>query len=130
MAGIGFDTTGPLSLNESPFSLVAAPRVDQRGAILAPTETSMSRPPGDRVLRAISDDGAFRVITVETTCTARGAVEAQRVHGPHLGIFADLITGAVLVRETMSPDLRVQAILQAEDHKSRMIADAHPDATT
>jgi len=87
-------------------------------------------PQRDRVLRAISDDGAFRVITVESTETTRGAIDAQRVKGTLAGIFAELLTGSVLVRETMAPDLRVQAILQAEDQKSRMVADAQPDATT
>lgn len=84
---------------------------------------------GDHVLRAISDDGAFRVITVQSTEMTRAAIEAQRVTGTVAGLFADLLTGAVLVRETMSPDLRVQAILQG-DPKCRMVADAHPDATT
>ena len=88
------------------------------------------QPQRDRVLRAISDDGAFRVITVQSTSTARAAVEAQRVRGKLAGVFAEVLTGAVLVRETMAPDLRVQAILQAADHKSRMVADAQPDATT
>lgn len=90
----------------------------------------MGAPQRDRVLRAISDDGAFRVITVESTETTRGAIDAQRVKGTLAGIFAELLTGSVLVRETMAPDLRVQAILQAEDQKSRMVADAQPDATT
>ena len=32
----------------------------------------------DSVLRAITDDGAFRVITVDTTATVRLAIEAQK----------------------------------------------------
>ena len=83
----------------------------------------------DRVLRAITDDGAFRVITVRSTETVRGALAAQKP-GKASKIFADLITGAILVRETMSPDLRVQAIMQSGDNKSSMVADAHPDGST
>jgi molecular chaperone Hsp33 len=84
----------------------------------------------DTALRAITDDGAFRVIAVRTTETVRGAIAAQNTTGDSARLFADLLTGTILIRETMSPDLRVQAILQGDDRHSRMIADAHPDATT
>ena len=35
----------------------------------------------DSVLRAITDDGAFRVITARTTETIRGALRAQGAKG-------------------------------------------------
>ncbi len=84
----------------------------------------------DTVLRAITDDGSFRAIALETTCTVRDAIEAQRPEGSLRRIFADFLTGAVLVRESMSPELRVQCILQADDGRSHIVADAHPDGTT
>jgi molecular chaperone Hsp33 len=84
----------------------------------------------DTALRAITDDGAFRVIAVRTTETVRGAIAAQRVQGELGRTFAELLTGGILIRETMSPDLRVQAILQGDDGASRMVADAHPDGTS
>ncbi len=86
-------------------------------------------PREDRVYRAMTDDGAFRVVTARTTDTVRAAIEAQKAGraGP---AFADLLTGAILMRETMSPDLRVQVIMQSTDHKCSMVADAHPDGST
>jgi molecular chaperone Hsp33 len=85
----------------------------------------------DNVLRAITDDGAFRVLACETTATVRGAIEAQKAETPDLTrIFADLLTGAILVRESMSPDHRLQAILQGDNPRARMIADTHPDGAT
>lgn len=85
----------------------------------------------DTVLRAITDDGAFRVIAADTTATVRGALEAQRIGTAELSrTFADLITGAVLVRESMAPDNRLQAILQGDDQRARMVADTHPDGST
>jgi molecular chaperone Hsp33 len=86
--------------------------------------------PEDKALRAMTDDGAFRVIAVRTTQTVRGALEAQKVSGEDGRLFADLLTASVLIRETMSPDLRVQCILQGDDKKGRMVADAHPDGST
>ena len=85
----------------------------------------------DTVLRAITDDGAFRVIAADTTATVRGALEAQLPEGLELvRTFADLLTGAVLVRESMAPDNRLQAILQGDDPRARMVADTHPDGAT
>lgn len=85
----------------------------------------------DRVLRAITDDGAFRVIAVDTTATVRGAIAAQKPETPELTrLFGDTLTGAVLVRESMAPDNRLQAILQGDNPRTRMIADTHPDGST
>ncbi len=85
---------------------------------------------GDHVVRAITEDGAFRVITVKTTNTARGVIAAQRAQGSRARLLAEMLTGAVLVRETMAPDLRVQGILQGNDPKTRIVADSFPDGTT
>lgn len=87
-------------------------------------------PPADSVLRAITDDGAFRVITARTTETVRGAIRAQRPSGPMARTFGDLITGAVLFRETMAPDLRVQGILRGAEGTGSLVADSHPSGMT
>jgi molecular chaperone Hsp33 len=85
----------------------------------------------DSVLRAITDDGSFRVIACDTTATVRGALAAQKAETAELTrTFADLLTGAVLVRESMSPDNRLQAILQGDNPRARMVADTHPDGST
>jgi len=83
----------------------------------------------DTALRAITDDGAFRVIAVRTTQTVREAGDAQDARGDVRRLFGELLTGSILIRHTMAPDLRVQAILQADDRASRMIADANPDGS-
>ncbi|HEX7667374.1 MAG TPA: Hsp33 family molecular chaperone HslO [Polyangiaceae bacterium] len=87
----------------------------------------------DRALRALTDEHAFRVITVDTTETVKNAILAQKVTGPAADLFAELVTGAVLVRETMAPDLRLQAILQSGEAQTwewRLIADAQPEGMT
>jgi molecular chaperone Hsp33 len=93
--------------------------------VRAKTRHAMS-PTEDTILRAITDDGAFRVITTRTTHMVRGAVAAQKAQGDVAQVLADLLTGAVLVRESMAPDLRVQLVLQAEA-RARLVADTHPD---
>ncbi|MEI7892567.1 MAG: Hsp33 family molecular chaperone HslO [Myxococcales bacterium] len=84
----------------------------------------------DFALRAITEDGAFRVMAVRTTDTVVRASELQGLSGESARVFADLLTGTVLVRETMAPDLRVQGILQGSNGRSRMVADAHPQGAT
>jgi molecular chaperone Hsp33 len=84
----------------------------------------------DRVVRSITDDGAFRVITAMTTETVRGAVAAQGARGPTARRFGELITGAILVREAMAPALRVQSILKGKLRKGSLVADSHPDGTS
>jgi molecular chaperone Hsp33 len=83
----------------------------------------------DTVLRAITDDGAFRVITARTTHTVRGAIEAQNAGGETARHFGDLLTASILFRETMAPNLRVQGILKGSAGGS-VIADSHPSGQT
>ena len=84
----------------------------------------------DSVLRAITDDGAFRVITVSTTQTVGGAVAAQGVTGATARHFGDLLTGSILFRETMAPNLRVQGIVKGSGGSGSLIADSHPSGQT
>jgi molecular chaperone Hsp33 len=86
--------------------------------------------PRDSVLRAMTDDGAFRVITASTTNTVRGAIQAQRTRGETARTFGDLITGSILFRETMAPDLRVQGILRGSNGSGSLVADSHPSGQT
>jgi len=78
----------------------------------------------DLVVRALTEDGAFRVIAARTTETAKGVAESQKASGPRALLLAEMVTAAILVRETMAPDLRVQAILQGEDPKTRIVTDS------
>lgn len=84
----------------------------------------------DRVIRAITDDNTFRVIVASTTDTIRQAVAAQAPPQAAAAPYAELLTGTVLVRETMSPHHRVQGILAGAGGQGRLIADAHPDGST
>ncbi|MFT7582252.1 MAG: molecular chaperone Hsp33 [Myxococcota bacterium] len=84
-------------------------------------------PQRDSVIRAITDDGSFRVITLRTHDLVQEAIERQGVEGNDARLFGELLTGAILVRETMSPGNRVQAILSGVDGVS-LVADSWPDA--
>lgn len=81
----------------------------------------------DSALRAMTDDGAFRVVVVRTTDTVRRMLELQGHKGQQAQFLGELITGAVMVRETMAPDYRLQALLRSHDNKHRLVADTHPD---
>lgn len=78
----------------------------------------------------MTDDGAFRVITASTTNTVRGAIQAQRTRGETARTFGDLITGSILFRETMAPELRVQGILRGSNGSGSLVADSHPSGQT
>jgi molecular chaperone Hsp33 len=86
--------------------------------------------PPDTVLRAFTEDYAFRVVAARTTGMVKQAIAAQQAEGETARLFADLLTGTVLVRETMAPQLRVQGILRDARGKGRLVADAHPDGGT
>src|ERR687892_153384 len=87
-------------------------------------------PHTDTVLRTMTDDGTFRVVTARTTETIRGALGAQRATGAVAQQLADLLTGVVLLRETMAPQLRVQGILRGAEDTGTLLADSHPTGKT
>jgi molecular chaperone Hsp33 len=93
---------------------------------LAPEPASTARGT-DHVLRAMTDDGAFRVVVARTTDTSQAALTAQSTFGETGRRLSELITSTVLVRETMAPTHRVQTLLRAADNRGRLVADAHPD---
>lgn len=82
--------------------------------------------PVDSVLRTLLDDGSFRVVAARTTDTVAGTLAAQAVTGETARALGELVTGAVLFRETMAPSYRVQGILRGADGKSTLVADSHP----
>jgi molecular chaperone Hsp33 len=84
----------------------------------------------DCVVRALTDDGSFRVLTARTTGLCRTALAQQGVTGDTSRHFGDLLTGTVLVRETMAPQLRVQGIVRGSSGSSTLIADSFPDGGT
>jgi molecular chaperone Hsp33 len=80
----------------------------------------------DQVVRLMTMDGAFRLVAAVTTETGRGALGAQAA-GDELGLrLAELLTAAVLVRETTQPSRRVQMVWRDRRGRS-LVADALPD---
>ena len=84
----------------------------------------------DQVIRALTDDGSFRVLTARTTLTCREAVRKQSAQGDVARHLADLLTGTVLVRETMAPTLRVQGIVRGAAGGCTIVGDSFPDGGT
>jgi molecular chaperone Hsp33 len=81
---------------------------------------------GDHVVRAMTTDGGFRIIAAVTTDTVRDALAAQH-RADELGLrLGELITAAVLLRETTQPARRVQ-LLWRDRRGGALVADALPD---
>jgi molecular chaperone Hsp33 len=78
------------------------------------------------IVRAITGDGGFRVLTLITTETVREATRMQEARGSTARRLGELITGAILVREAMSPDRRVQALIKDGRGRTCLVADSHP----
>jgi molecular chaperone Hsp33 len=57
-------------------------------------------------------------------------LSAQNARGSTARHLGDLVAGAVLVRETMSPQLRVQGILKQRDKAGYLLGDSHPSGHT
>ena len=78
----------------------------------------------------MTEDGAFRVIVASTAHLLREAFALQSASGDTARHFGDLLTGTVLVRETMSPTYRVQGILRGSTGTGSLVVDTHPDGGT
>ncbi len=84
----------------------------------------------DRTTTAVTHDGAFRVIALRTTDTARACLHAQSPSSHNAAHLADIVTGTILVRLTMAPTLRVQGIVRGATGRGTIVADSHPDGKT
>jgi molecular chaperone Hsp33 len=78
----------------------------------------------------MTDDGSFRVVSVDATRTARAIIAAQNAEAADARHLAELVVGAVLFRETMAPDLRAQCVLHGAQNTGRIAVDAHPEGKT
>ncbi len=78
----------------------------------------------------MTNDGAFRIVAARTTGIAQAVIEAQALSGRIAHDMADLLTTAVLYRETMAPSLRVQCIVRFDQGAGQLVADSHPDGWT
>ena len=87
-------------------------------------------PASDQIVRALADDGSFRVIVARTTETVAGVIDVQEAKGDTARYLGELVTGAALVRETMAPSYRLQIILKGAHGQGSLVADAHPGGMT
>lgn len=94
------------------------------------SDSGEEKPRRDSALRAMTDDGAFRVVIVRTTDTVQQLLRVQSATGSVGERLGELATGAILVRETMAPDYRLQALWRSADKRTRLVADTHPDGGT
>ena len=83
----------------------------------------------DQAIRAMTDEGSFRVIVLSAPEMVRKAVEVQEAAGEVAFLFSQLLIGSVLVRQTMSPGHRVQLALHV-DGQAILRADSFPNETT
>jgi molecular chaperone Hsp33 len=89
----------------------------------------MKHPSSDRVVRAMTIDGAFRVIAAIATDTANAVGEAQGLAGEAGARLAELLACAVIVRETTQPARRVQLVWR-DRRGGTLVADSLPDGST
>src|SRR4051812_16179085 len=84
----------------------------------------------DNCIRVMTDDHAFRVIACDTTATCRAILQVQEVEGAMARALSELCTATILMRETMSPNLRVQGIAKGEGRRGSLVGDSFPDGST
>lgn len=77
----------------------------------------------------MTDDGAFRVMTIRCTETVRDTAAVQDVTGQAAIELGEMIVSAVLVRETMAPAFRVQVVMRDEDG-NQIVGDSFPEGRT
>lgn len=75
----------------------------------------------------MTDDGALRVMTLRSTDTVRGALAAQAAPSNVRHALSELLSSAILYRETMAPSLRVQCFLKGNNESGTLIADSSPE---
>jgi len=84
----------------------------------------------DQIVRAMTNDGAFRCMAVRGTETINRIFAAQAGDPETHRALGGLVLGALLYRETMAPDLRVQCIIRGAGRTGSIVADSHPSGMT
>jgi len=96
-----------------------------------PTDSTPSDAPDtpstDSAIRVMTNDHGFRVVAVSTTTAAREVLERQSVRGEAAKALAELVTAAVLLRETMAPNIRVQGLVRGAGGRGTLVGDSFPD---
>ncbi|MCH2108350.1 MAG: Hsp33 family molecular chaperone HslO [Polyangiaceae bacterium] len=106
------------------------PNTPQPPAASAPTGLELGRTSNhDCTLRAITNEGGFRAITIRMTDTVREIVKRQHAQGEAARALGELLLLTVLFRETMSPNLRVQGIVKSKSGGT-LVADSAPEGKT
>lgn len=95
----------------------------------SPTQNNSHKEPHDTVIRAMTDDDSFRVMVALTTSSVQQVMKRQSPPLALIENLGELLTGTVLVRETMSPGERVQGILRGANNRGTLVADSQPDGT-
>ena len=91
---------------------------------------SLDALPPDRAITAMTNDGSFRLIAVRSTRTVRGVIASQKAKGRSAENLADLCTASLLLRLTMSPSHRAQAVILGANGSGTMVGDSWPDGGT
>jgi molecular chaperone Hsp33 len=69
-------------------------------------------------------------MTALTTRTVSEVVRRQKPSPGDAERLGGLLTGTILMRETMAPSLRVQGVIRGMGGKGTLVADSHPDGTS
>lgn len=78
----------------------------------------------------MTNDGSFRLVAVRCTRTVRGILASQKAKGRSAENLADLCTASLLLRLTMSPGFRAQAVILGANGSGTLVSDAWPDGGT
>jgi len=81
----------------------------------------------DELQRAMSDIGAFRVLTAITTETVRESVDRLGLNAPVGDAFGRLMTGALLIRATIHPGERYQISMKHNGSAGDLMVDCWPE---
>lgn len=81
------------------------------------------------IIRGMTPQDGFRLVALDSTAAVQQAIDAQNARGDSARLFGELLTGTTLIRETMAPALRVQAVVKHAQAGS-IVADSHPDGLT
>lgn len=81
----------------------------------------------DKLIRAMTDAGAFRVLAVNATQAAQAAQAAHGLERNEVEALSRLISGCLLIRSTVHPQDRLQVTLHHNGSVGDLSVDAWPD---